>query len=76
MGFALNSPEVRVSPNPRTCWWGGWGGSHVRIDYDARTTLTYVMNRMEAGLLIDARAASLARAFYGSLNTTGEGEKP
>ena len=76
MGFALNSPEAPVSPNPRTCWWGGWGGSHVRIDYDARTTLTYVMNRMEAGLLIDARAASLARAFYGSLNTTGEGEKP
>lgn len=67
MGFALNSPEFPVGPNPRTCWWGGWGGSLVLIDYDARATVSYVMNSMREGLLVDTRAASLAGAFYQAL---------
>ncbi|MFF4619575.1 serine hydrolase domain-containing protein [Nonomuraea jabiensis] len=31
---------------PRTCCWGGMGGSLVVIDLDARMTVAYVMNRM------------------------------
>ena len=70
IGFALNSPEFPVGPNPRTCWWSGWGGSIVLIDYDARATVSYVMNSMREGLLLDARAARLARAFYHALVDT------
>jgi CubicO group peptidase (beta-lactamase class C family) len=33
-------------PNPRTCFWGGWGGSIVMVDLDARMTVAYTMNRM------------------------------
>jgi len=67
MGFALNSPEFPVGPNPRTCWWSGWGGSLALIDYDARVSVAYVMNRMCEGQLVDTRAAALAGAFYQSL---------
>lgn len=30
----------------RSCGWGGWGGSMVMIDPDARLTVAYVMNQM------------------------------
>ena len=36
MGYGLNSPDTPLSPNPRTCFWGGWGGSLVVVDLDAR----------------------------------------
>lgn len=67
MGFALNSPELPVGPNPHTCWWSGWGGSLALIDCDARVSMSYVMNKMRVGLLVDSRAAALSGAFYRSL---------
>ena len=30
----------------RSCGWGGWGGSLVMVDLDARMTVPYVMNQM------------------------------
>jgi CubicO group peptidase (beta-lactamase class C family) len=30
----------------RSCGWGGWGGSLVMVDLDARMTVSYVMNQM------------------------------
>ena len=27
MGFGLNSETLPISPNPRSFFWGGWGGS-------------------------------------------------
>src|SRR5512143_852613 len=35
LGFALVSQEMPFSPNPRTLFWGGGGGSAVVIDRDA-----------------------------------------
>lgn len=67
MGFALNSQEAPVGPNPRACWWGGWGGSLVLIDYDARAVICYVMNKMNSTTIGDKRSARLTRAFYGAL---------
>ena len=29
LGFGLTSEEFPVGPNPRTFFWGGWGGSLV-----------------------------------------------
>jgi CubicO group peptidase (beta-lactamase class C family) len=67
LGFALPSPEVPISPNQRVGYWGGWGGSLVLVDVDARLCVSYVMNRMEATLTGDVRGGSLALATYGAL---------
>ena len=67
MGFGLNDASFPISPNPRAFFWGGWGGSLAIIDLDARATISYVMNRMEADLMGDQRGGSVAGAAYGVL---------
>jgi CubicO group peptidase (beta-lactamase class C family) len=67
MGFGLNDPSFPISPNPRTFFWGGWGGSLAIIDLDARLSIAYVMNRMNANLLGDLRGGGLAGAVYTAL---------
>ena len=67
MGFGLNDASFPISPNPRSFFWGGWGGSLAIIDLDARVSIAYVMNRMEANLMGDPRGASIAQAVYESL---------
>ena len=71
IGFGLNSDELPISPNPRACFWGGWGGSIVVNDLDARMTVAYVMNRMAGGTLGDVRGAGLVMAAYEGLAGTG-----
>jgi len=70
LGFGLNSREMPLSPNPNVCFWGGWGGSVIIIDQDARMTLSYVMNKMHVGLMGDTRSADLIAATYQSLLAT------
>jgi CubicO group peptidase (beta-lactamase class C family) len=67
VGYGLNSPRNPISPNPRVCYWGGWGGSLVVNDVDAGFTMAYVMNRMGQGTVGDDRAHTLLRAVYASL---------
>jgi CubicO group peptidase (beta-lactamase class C family) len=69
IGFGLNGDETPLSPNPRTCFWGGWGGSLVVNDLDARMTVAYMMNRMGEGTLGDDRAVSFLGAAYAALAT-------
>jgi CubicO group peptidase (beta-lactamase class C family) len=67
MGFGINDAAFPISPNPRAFFWGGWGGSLAIIDLDARVSIAYVMNRMEADLLGDRRGGLIAMAAYQSL---------
>jgi CubicO group peptidase (beta-lactamase class C family) len=67
IGFGLPCAEMPMSPNPRACFWGGWGGSLALIDLDARMTFAYVMNRMGEGTTGDLRAATILMAVYGAL---------
>jgi CubicO group peptidase (beta-lactamase class C family) len=67
IGFGINGGEIPIGPNPRTCFWGGWGGSVVVIDLDARMVVTYVMNRMGEGTLGDDRGVGILMAAYGAL---------
>ena len=62
MGFGLNDASLPISPNPRAFFWGGWGGSLAVIDLDARASIAYVMNRMEADLMGDVRGGNIAAA--------------
>jgi CubicO group peptidase (beta-lactamase class C family) len=69
VGYGLNSPRAPISPNPRVCYWGGWGGSLVVNDVDAGMTMAYVMNRMGQGTVGDDRAHRILRAVYASIGS-------
>jgi len=68
LGFGLNDPLWPMGPNPRTFYWGGWGGSTVVIDLDARVSHSYVMNLMRQMMPDeDVRSIRLREALYASL---------
>jgi CubicO group peptidase (beta-lactamase class C family) len=66
MGFGLAGGMLPL-PNPNTIFWGGYGGSLVIIDMDARTTFGYAMNRMASTTTGDMRAFGLAMAMWDAL---------
>lgn len=66
MGFGL-AGGVLPLPNPNSIFWGGYGGSLVIIDMDARTTFAYAMNKMAGTTTGDMRALGLAMAMWDSL---------
>ena len=66
MGYGLPGEMLPV-PNPRTCFWGGWGGSLAIIDVDAQMSFSYVMNKMGEGTTGDLRGAGLLLAAYGAM---------
>ncbi|MGI8609811.1 MAG: serine hydrolase domain-containing protein [Candidatus Dormibacteria bacterium] len=69
MGFALPEGEtVPYIPQGRCCYWGGWGGSLIVADLDRRTTISYMMNRMGAGIIGSDRSAAYARAIEACLD--------
>jgi CubicO group peptidase (beta-lactamase class C family) len=65
MGFGLSGEMMPVGP--RTYFWGGWGGSIIVVDLDTTMAVSYVMNRMESGLVGDMRGASIVLAAAASL---------
>lgn len=67
LGFGLNSEVVPMSPNPNTGYWGGWGGSSVLVDQDARISASFVMNRMIDSILGDRRSYDLVQTLYSCL---------
>ena len=71
MGYGLSDPELPIGPNPRTCYWGGWGGSTVVVDLDAGLCFAYVPNRMDSTTTGDRRSARINRAVYRSLGLLG-----
>jgi CubicO group peptidase (beta-lactamase class C family) len=66
MGYGLPSP-TRPFPNANTVFWGGYGGSLVIADMDARLCIAYAMNRMGATTVGDLRAGMLAVAVWQAL---------
>jgi CubicO group peptidase (beta-lactamase class C family) len=67
LGFGLTAKELPIGPNPRTFFWGGWGGSLIVVDLDARLGFAYVMNKMGATTMGDLRAFGPALATFGAL---------
>jgi len=66
MGFGLPVPSMPL-PHSDTIFWGGYGGSLVIIDMEARTTFAYAMNRMVGTTTGDMRAFGLAMAMWQAL---------
>ena len=67
VGYGLTAEETPVSPSKNACYWGGWGGSVIVVDLDARLTFAYMMNRMESGLVGDTRGFALGMTVYQAL---------
>ena len=67
MGYGLNSELLPLGPSKNLCFWGGYGGSLVIVDQDERLCFSYVMNRMEPGLVGDMRGFNLVAAMYASM---------
>jgi CubicO group peptidase (beta-lactamase class C family) len=63
VGFGLVSKEMPISANPRSFYWGGWGGSHLTMDLDAKMSWAYAMNRMIQSLTGDPRTMKLREAI-------------
>ncbi|MFN4025611.1 MAG: serine hydrolase domain-containing protein [Hyphomonas sp.] len=66
LGYGLAGGSVPF-PNPNTIFWGGYGGSLVVIDMDARATYAYTMNRMAATTTGDMRAFTILMAAWGAM---------
>jgi CubicO group peptidase (beta-lactamase class C family) len=65
IGYGLTDPVgVPFVPEGRSCFWGGWGGSLIIMDLDRRTTISYMMNKMQPGLVGSDVAAGYLTAIY------------
>ena len=66
LGFGLPGTLFPL-PNPNSMFWGGYGGSLIIIDFDARATFAYAMNRMVTTTTGDTRAFGLAMSMWQAL---------
>ena len=67
LGFGLPGAMVPL-PNPNSMFWGGYGGSLIIIDMDARATFGFVMNKMVPTTTGDMRALGLAMTMWQALS--------
>lgn len=68
IGFALPEPaSLPYIPDERTCFWGGWGGSLTVMFLDRGMTVSYVMNKMQAGVLGSENSAAYISEILGAL---------
>jgi CubicO group peptidase (beta-lactamase class C family) len=58
LGYGLASSYVPVGP--RTCFWGGYGGSLIMMDQEMGLTISYMMNKMQVGLTGDTRGSEIS----------------
>ena len=54
-------------PEERICFWGGWGGSLIAMDLGRRMTISYMMNKMGAGILGSDRSTEYGQAIYAAV---------
>lgn len=54
-------------PNANSMFWGGYGGSLAIIDFDARATFAYAMNKMAPTTTGDVRGFGLAMGMWQGL---------
>ena len=65
IGYGLPILEtVPYLPDGRICFWGGWGGSVIAMDLDRRMTISYMMNKMGAGVIGSDRSEAYIKEIY------------
>ena len=54
-------------PPEKICFWGGWGGSVIAMDLGRRMTISYMMNKMGAGIVGSDRCTEYGQAIYAAV---------
>ena len=68
IGYALpETASIPYIPEGKICFWGGWGGSVIIMDTDRRLTISYMMNKMQAGIIGSDNADAYVSAIYKAL---------
>jgi CubicO group peptidase (beta-lactamase class C family) len=68
LGYGLPCEGMPFPLDAKICFWGGWGGSMIVNDLEHGMTVAYMMNRMEAGLVGDARGFDLLAAAFAAVS--------
>ena len=66
-GIGYGLPQLDILPwipDEKICFWGGWGGSMIVMDVGRRMTISYMMNKMGAGIVGSDRSAEYGKAIY------------
>jgi CubicO group peptidase (beta-lactamase class C family) len=71
VGYGLPSTELPISSHDRACYWGGWGGSVIVMDFEAEMSVAYMMNKMGAELVGDERGIGLVLAAQAAMSGAG-----
>ena len=64
-GYGLGNETVPLGPN--ACFWGGFGGSIIVMDQESGLTISYMMNKMQVGLVGDTRGFVIVLAALAAL---------
>ena len=65
IGYGLPQRDlVSWLPDEKICFWGGWGGSMIVMDVGRRMTISYMMNKMGAGIIGSERSTEYGQAIY------------
>jgi CubicO group peptidase (beta-lactamase class C family) len=68
IGYGLPRPDLLPwIPDEKICFWGGWGGSMIVMDVGRRMTISYMMNKMGAGIIGSERSAEYGQAIYDAI---------
>lgn len=73
IGYALPIPPMLpfLPPGSKVCFWGGYGGSMTLIDVERRMTISFVMNKLNTGIIGGPRVSALVDTAYACLNAPG-----
>jgi CubicO group peptidase (beta-lactamase class C family) len=69
IGFGLPQLDsLPYVPDEKICFWGGWGGSLIIMDVGRKMTISYMMNKMGAGIVGSERSEKYISAVYRALD--------
>ena len=71
-GIGYGLPQLDTLPwipDDKICFWGGWGGSMIVMDVGRRMTISFMMNKMGAGIVGSDRSAEYGQAIYDAVTS-------
>ena len=70
-GIGYGLPEPATLPylpdDDGICFWGGYGGSLIVMDRNRKLTISYMMNKMEPGIVGGLRAQAILESVFATV---------